>query len=216
MKLDSNTGKYYIALPAGHQYEVKISSKDFADYVYNTTLPDTMSFKQIDKKIYLVKAKVTLASNSKRDSCIPNMAVLMQRFNGLASDTNIVRAAMQNLDTNLCLKEMKFTVQIGAFATVKHFKFKKYGLKESEVNAFVENASSKDKVQNSTITRFATGSFETYEEAKAYKEKLIKKGIKGAFVIGTYNNARIDLKQLLHHPMYQVQGSTGTGQKTEE
>jgi len=219
MKLDSNTGKYYIVLPAGHQYEVKISAKDFADYVYNTTLPDTMSFREIDKKIYMVKPKVMLASSSKRDSCIPNMTILMQRFNGLASDTNIVRAALQNLDTNLCLKEMKFMVQIGAYTTVKHYRYKKYGIKESDVKTFVENASfttDKGKASGSTITRFATGSFETYEEAKEYKMKLIKKGIKGAFVIGAYNNTRVDLKQLLHHPMYQVQGSTGTGQKTEE
>ncbi|HTA84365.1 MAG TPA: hypothetical protein VK783_15580 [Bacteroidia bacterium] len=182
---DTITGKYSVTMMAGHQYTIRAKAFMYNDFSIDINVPDTALYSQTVQDIVMVKQhpKPLMA-----DSCIPSMAKMMKMFKGGVKDTEVVRYAIAHLDGKLCLKDMRFTIQLGAFHSLKSFNFKKYVKK-------IDTETAPDGVIHVT-----SGSFENYEEAHKALDKLKKKGLKDAWIMGTYNGRRYVLKELLHPP----------------
>jgi len=182
---DTITGEYSVTMPAGHQYTIRARAFMYKDYVMDVNVPDTSLYSAVMQNIVMVKEK---PKPLMADSCIPTMAKMMKMFKGGVKDTEIVRYAIAHLDGKLCLKDMRFTIQLGAFHSLKSFNYKKYVKKiETETTP-------------GGVIRVTSGSFENYEEAHKALDKLKKKGLKDAWIMGTYNGKRYVLKELLHPP----------------
>lgn len=194
---DTVTGKYSLTLPAGHEYVVNITAKGYKDSTLDINVPDTTMYREISRNIALARLAPSLSPAAvKNDACIPAFNLLMERFKGLTKDTGVVKNALAHLNGAICLKEMKFTVQVGAFKTDKNIDGSKYGVKRSQVHKFSDYIIPAT-IANSVI-HITVGEFDTYEEAKAFKMKLAGRGINGAFVTGFYNGKLVELRQMMH------------------
>jgi tetratricopeptide (TPR) repeat protein len=181
---DTITGEYSLSVPANHTYTMHISAKGYNDYTMDINVPDTAFYRKTEQNIKLTLS--SLAVMSKNDTCMPSVEVFMDRFKGGMKDTQVAKNALAHLDPSLCLKHMRFTIQLGLFHSTTKFNFKKYAKKTNQ-----------DKLPDGTI-RITSGSYYTYQEARKELDKIKKKGLKDAFIIGTYNGKRYVLKELLH------------------
>jgi hypothetical protein len=182
---DTVVGEYDITMPAGHNYTLRIRAKGYNDYIKEVNIPDTAIYQNIVQNVAMVT--YTPPKPLMADSCIPSMAIIMERFKGGEKDTTVMRNAIAHLDGSLCLKDMRFTVQLGAFRSIKGFNYKKY-VKEVKTETAPDG-----------MIHVTSGSFPNYREARKYLESIKKKGLKDAWIMGMYNGKRYVLKELLHH-----------------
>jgi tetratricopeptide (TPR) repeat protein len=201
-----NTGEYLISLASGNDFEIKVHSEGYPDAALYISVYDTATYHEVVKNIALlipgtgipVAGKDTsknantgnatnTASSKMADSCKQDIYTLMRTFNGLTADTNVLHNMLNHMDGSICLKNLKFTVQIGAYHFPRNFKYKNVELKPIAINGFPDG-----------ITRFTMGLYKTYHEAKQLKKAVVAKGIKDAFIVGLYNGKRIILDQLVH------------------
>jgi hypothetical protein len=185
LSADTVTGEYYVTMPAGHNYTLRIRAKGYNDYTKEFNIQDTAIYTNVVQNVNMLTwapPKPLMA-----DSCIPSMSIIMERFKGGEKDTTVMRNAIAHLDGSLCLKDMQFTVQLGAFRSMKGFNYKKY-VKEAKVETASDG-----------FIHVTSGSFPNYREAKKFLESIKKKGLRDAWIMGTYNGKRYVLKELLHH-----------------
>lgn len=74
-------------------------------------------------------------------------------------------------------KDVRFSVQIGAY---------KAEVPANLLEIFMQLNDVEQQQTEEGLTRYMSGNFDTYDEAKSHKEKLESKGVKGAFVIGKF------------------------------
>jgi len=190
---DTINGEYSLTMMANHQYTIKLHATGYKDFSTDISVPDTTTFREIDRNIVMVKLPPVPKMS---DTCVPALTIIMHRFEGDVKDSGVVINAISKMNSGICLKNMQFAVQVGAFKSLKKFDYARYGIKKSDVHKF-------DYYYNpvgptDTVTHITVGSFTTYEEAKDYKEKLIKKGLKDAFIVGFCDEKLVDLKHLIH------------------
>lgn len=193
------TGNYILSLPSGNDYEIDVHADGYPDYSFTMSISDTTTYKEMVKNIYLLKpgtsvpvvkkdtVKPLVVAPSAGDSCKPDKAAILARFAGFTNDTAALLKMVNKLDSGMCLKDMKFTVQIGAYHFPKNFKYKKVEIKPVAINDFPDG-----------ITRFTMGSYYNYSDAIGLRDEAIKRGIKDAFITGIYNGKRVLLAELLH------------------
>ncbi len=197
-KSKSGTGEYLLSLPAGSEYEIKVTADGYPDYTFNLTIADTVHYREIVKNIALFipgSAPVKVISNADTvkpviaiaDTCTPDIYTLLRRFNGLTADTSALKNMVKHLSGNLCLNDMKFTVQIGAYHFPKNFRYKNVELKPVAITGFPDG-----------ITRFTMGMYTTYHEAQLLRDEARRRGVKDAWVTGVYQGKRVVLSELLH------------------
>jgi hypothetical protein len=194
---NAGTGEYLLSLPSGNDYEIKVHSEGYPDYSFTMSIADTTTYREIVKNIALLipgqsvaktdTTKAVAAVNASGDTCRPDIAVLVRRFKGLTSDTSLLLNMFKNLDSGVCLKNMQFTVQIGAYHFPRNFKYKQVEIKPVKILGFSDG-----------ITRFTMGSFIDYVDAKEFKEEVVKRGVKDAFITGIYRGKRVLLEHLVH------------------
>jgi hypothetical protein len=193
---DATTGGYVLSLPSGSDYEVDVHADGYPDYSFNFSIPDTTTYREITKNIYLLKpgTAVTVKDSVKpvavvnNGPCSLDRSEIASRFAGLTHDTNLLYNIANHVDSGICLKEMRFTVQIGAYRLPKNFRYKKYEIQPVAINGFADG-----------ITRFTMGSFFTYRDALGLKDAAYKAGVKDVFVTGIYNGKRVLLENLIKH-----------------
>ncbi len=209
---DSVMGEYSLTLPAKHSYTVRFAANGYKTYSIDINVPDTAMYSTLIQNITLAKSAPTVPTativsviatptastssvaayssskvvSSMKDSCVPSLSVLMERFKGVVKDTSVMRSAVAHMDTSFCLKSFRFSIQLGLFHSTQKFSYTKY-VKKANVEKLPDGTS-----------RITSGSFTTYEEAHKELEILKDKGLKDAFIIGTYNGKRYVLKDLLH------------------
>jgi len=190
---NATTGDYVLSLPSGSTYEIDVHADGYPDYSFTLNIPDTTSYREITKNIYLLKPgavavtqKDTVKPVAVNTGCVPDKATILSRFAGLSKDTNTLLNIVNHIDSGVCLKDMKFTVQIGAYHFPKNFRYKNLEVKPVAVNGFPDG-----------ITRFTMGSFESYLDAQGLRDEVWKKGGKDAFVTGVYNGKRVILEKMI-------------------
>jgi hypothetical protein len=191
---DTVAGEYSLTMPANHNYVLRIRAKGYRDYGLEINVSDTATYRNMVMNIVLAKLPASADAGQAGASgaplmspaCIPKMDVLMARFKGVVKDTSVMRTALVKMEAALCLKDLKFAVQLGLFHSTQKFNYKKY----------VKTASV-EKLSDGT-TRIISGSYTTYEEAHKLLEELKNKGLKDIFIVGVYNGKRYVLKDLLH------------------
>ncbi|NNM95312.1 MAG: hypothetical protein HKL88_07615 [Bacteroidia bacterium] len=193
----SGTGEYLLSLPAGSEYEIKVTADGYPDYTFNLSISDTVTYREIVKNIALfipgsaptkvVVAKTDTVKPVVADTCIPDIYTLMRRFNGLTADTNVLRNMVKHISGDLCLNNIMFTVQIGAYHFPKNFKYKNVEIKPIAITGFPDG-----------ITRFTMGMYKNYHEAVLLRNEARKRGVKDAWVTGIYKGHRVVLSDLLN------------------
>jgi hypothetical protein len=189
------SGAYVLTMPSGNEYEIDVHVDGYPDYTTTMKVADTETYKEVKKNICLLKpgtaVHIKIDSNAKigkPDTCAITQAMVMTRFEGFTKDTMALMNMVSHMgDNGVCLKDMEFTVQIGAYHFPRNFKYKKVEIKPVAINDSPDG-----------ITRFTMGNFITYKEAVEFKEVVIKKGIKDAFICGIYAGKRVLLNKLLH------------------
>ncbi len=196
---NATTGEYLLSLPSGNDYEIKVHSEGYPDYSFSMSIADTTTYREIIKNIALLipgtqvaktdtlKTVVPTMAGNSNDTCRPDISILVRRFKGLTSDTNLLLNMFKNLDSGVCLKNMQFTVQIGAYHFPRNFKYKQVEIKPVKILGFADG-----------ITRFTMGSFTDYLDAKEFKDEVVKRGVKDAFITGIYRGRRVLLEHLIH------------------
>lgn len=199
---DTITGSYSITALAGHTYTIKASAKGYKTFEQDFTVSDTamsiirdipmiMTDTNATKGIVAQPAKGSAGQNealtiAMKPACVEPMNTLMERFKGVVKDTAVMKNALSHMDASFCLKEFRFSIQLGLFRSTQKFNYSKY----------VKKANA-EKLPDGT-TRFTSGAYFTYEEAHKELEALKAKGLKDIFIIGTFNGKRYVLKELLH------------------
>lgn len=134
----------------------------------------------------------------KAEPCDGQPLVDFSEFDGKdLNDTTYYNALVRKSDVTKCIEGLTFKVQIGAYRKPKNFKY-------NHLNNF-----GKAKIQDypDGITRFTMKEFKTLAEAEKFRQQVIKKGTKDAWVTGWYNNERKLLQDLIKENFYQKRPS---------
>jgi hypothetical protein len=113
-------------------------------------------------------------------------------FQGKSLNDTAVYHKFLKVTGNHCADGIVYTVQIGAYRHPENFKYpqlKEYGA--AKITPYPDG-----------ITRFTLHEFKTIREAEVFRQQLIKKGIKDAWITATYNGERKTLEELIQANFY--------------
>lgn len=82
--------------------------------------------------------------------------------------------------------KVKFKVQVGAYAGQ---------IPQDMVDRMIDLGKVDQRPGDNDAVRYLVGEFNTYEEAKAYKEQLVSQGFEGAFTVAEYNGSIISAQE---------------------
>ncbi len=185
---DSLTGNFSFPLKFGKTYYININEKNYEPRSDTITVPELMyfcqQFKEI-KNIYLNKIK---------QDTVPSVdsLALLATADSIARADSLAKAEAElksNLEKARNLIDPKnvvlFRVQIGAFA------------KPPLRDVFKNIANLQVIPFEDGLTRYFSGAFSSYGEAKKRKEEIIAEGFEGAFIVAFKNSQRISIGEAL-------------------
>jgi hypothetical protein len=177
---NSLSGDYLVNLPAGANYKVTYSLKD---YPSQTIRVEAIALAEFTEKIVDINFNIPKDTLPKTDSLLAKTdTAAVKPIPPVPGTTPPVN------DIGNSTKEgLEFKVQIAAYNLPKNYNYQ-----------FLKGMGKVEKlVLNDGITRFTIGgSFKTLNEASAHKDKVRAAGQKDAFVTAIYNGKRVYLEDL--------------------
>ena len=180
-------------LPAGYTAAAKDSHGGQFEFVNQTvnynwnTVPADSQF-SVTYNVYTAKAEIG-------GSTIPGIAMYYQdstdKSKNFSNNINIKSYATKNQmlvasAKSLLVYRVQVTAIYGGKSSAKDIQ-RRYKI-EKDVHVDTEGG----------YTKYTVGGFDTYEKAKAYRDKLRSNGLPGAFVVGYYDGGRIkNIKQAI-------------------
>jgi WD40-like Beta Propeller Repeat len=180
---NSATGKYLAELPAGNDFSLKyklpgmepqlraISSKDLNEFL------ETTIDVQFYSEDYLTKIK--RQKDSLENLTKPVVVTEVKK------DT--AKVSFNDQYANSKAEGLVFRVQIGAYNLPQNFNYS---------TVMKMNKVEKLKLDDN-VTRFVMGKFDTYGEAKVFRDKVIAAGITDAFITAIYKDKRVYIVDLV-------------------
>lgn len=107
-------------------------------------------------------------------------------LNAVVNTTQVETDIREQKATNYSKENIHFKVQIGIY---------KNQLPTEVLTKFMELGNVDQKNVENGLTRYSAGDFKTLQEAEAYKQELISKGLGGAFVISLHNEELIPISK---------------------
>lgn len=166
------------------------------------TLEEAEAFRQmiVEKEPETSDAFVTVFYFGQRkkveeffNPCDPVIAFEISRefINQDLNDEKVYNSFIQKCGKYFC-DDIVFKVQIGAYRSPENFKYKhlnEFG--DAEIIAYPDG-----------ITRFTMKEFKTLAEAEAFRQKVIKKGTKDAWITAFYNDERKLLQEVIENNFF--------------
>lgn len=107
---------------------------------------------------------------------------------GSATPVNDNTNVDEHSTVNSTKSNLKFKVQIGAYNKQ---------IPTDILEKFMSLGSVEQRKTDEGITKYVVGSFNTPEEAKAYKDEILEQGYSGAFLVGEFNGKIIPIDEAL-------------------
>jgi hypothetical protein len=200
------TGKYLMALSPGSTYRIKVYAEGYEAVLEDIDIVKLDKFMEVKKDFYLyppskdtaktvvtntttvvtpsVTETPTVVSN---DPCSPNNLPDLTPIKGKSLNDASVYQQMLQLAGDYCANGMVFKVQIGAYRKPQNFKYP--NLQEFGKADVVDYADG--------ITRFTQQEFQTVNKAEVFRQKVIAKGQKDAWIVAFINGKRYTLEELI-------------------
>lgn len=188
----------------------KIERKLYPDGVYRytmgpfQTLAEADSFKaeMLRKEPVVAQSIITVFYFGQRKTlpeffdnpCAPEKQADFAWFVGKDLNDTAVYNKLIRTGGELCVDQLVFRVQIGAYRHPQNFKYK--NLKD------LEPPPAMVKPYPDGITRFTMREFKTLREAELFRQTCIKKGTKDAWITGEYKGERKLLQELIANNFY--------------
>lgn len=179
IKINANkqSGKFLSNLPAGDDYEIRISVNKFPPQIIEITTESVDSFLTLN-----VYADFITPTYDKK---ISELQTSIQ--NTINKNNDFDKQLFANKFGNYTKENLSFKVQVGAFKLFENFSYSlAIGLPKII-----------RQTDNDFITRFTMGNYKTYNEALALLEIIQKSKIKDAFIIAMYKDEKKQLHQLI-------------------
>jgi hypothetical protein len=178
---NSVTGKYLAALPEGNDFTMKFKLPGLEPQIRTISSQDVTNFLEttIDVPFY---SEDFAAKIKKQKDSLDAVAIAKK-----TNEAELIKEYANNKATGLV-----FRVQIGAYNLPQNFNYSKIMKMER-----VEKLKLEDNV-----TRFVMGRFESYADAKVFKDKVVSAGITDAFITAIYKEKRIYIKDLVEQGVF--------------
>lgn len=197
------TGNYLIDFPVGREYTITykldgfqpqlrtLSTKDINEFfsvTYDVAFYTDAYLDQLKKRQDSLNALTAVNNPPVIDKPVIDKPVIDKPVVDKKDTTQTSTFAIIRDYGNASKEGLDFRVQIGAYNFPQNF-----------VYSSVKKIGAVEKIKlEDNITRFVMGKFKTYNEAAAYRDRIIKAGITDAFVSGIYQNRRYLLVELVN------------------
>jgi tetratricopeptide (TPR) repeat protein len=179
LKASKQTGTFMTNLPAGDKYEVTVKVDKFPHQVIELNTLGIDSFVVLN-----VFADFNSADYDKKLDDLNKANAEKEVQSGNSFDKENFGARYGNVKKD----GLFYTVQIGAYKFIENFNY-------NNILGFPKIIR---QTGNDNITRFIMGNYPTYNEALELLSRIQKTNVlKGAFIVGYYNNQRKYLPQLI-------------------
>lgn len=171
------TGRYVAALPVGENFTIIYKLKDLDPQTRSISSKDIKGFVETNIDIQFYTADYLAEMKRKKDS-----------IEGLANAKgDKVHGDLLEEYGDAKADGLTYRVQIGAYNLAQNFNY-----------TSVMKLSKVEKIKlDDNITRFVMGKFDSYNEAKAFREKVVAAGITDAFVTAIYKGKRVYIRELV-------------------
>ena len=171
-----NNGQFDVKLKALKTYSIKVKCDTLPEQTISIDLSNLNGNRDT-----LIKVLFGLTDTMpKIDSTALKTDSLQQKAAGPMKEIT----ESQTIDVNS--KSIIYTVQVAAFKIPENFKF----------NSIADLGKVEKIILNDGIARFSIGSFKTADEARSFRDKIIARGIKDAFVTAIKEGKRVMISEL--------------------
>ncbi len=189
------TGKYSVTMPLGHKYIVSYSleNADLQTKIIDSTQSNNMITTNIDIKFYTKYYQDSVRVSDSTNHVKLVIADSIRNVHPTPGITVTDYADAMKYYGNVKIPGLAYHVQIAA-----------YNLPQNYNAAHLKKFGKIDKrVLDDKITRFTLGTFETMNEAEAYRQEIVVAGQKDAFVTAQKDGKRYLIKELLDLKFFQ-------------
>ncbi|MFI5203648.1 MAG: hypothetical protein ACHQF2_04060 [Flavobacteriales bacterium] len=180
------SGDYLIDFPVGREYTITYKLDGFQSQLRTLSTKDINDFYEVTYDIAFYSDAYLDQLKRKQDSLKALVAIVTPPVVKKDTSQTSTFAIIRDYG-NLSKDGLDFRVQIGAYNFPQNF-----------VYTAVKKIGGVERIKlDDNITRFVMGKFKTYNEAAAYRDRIIKAGITDAFVSGIYQNKRYLLVELV-------------------
>lgn len=171
------TGKYIAALPVEEDFTIEYKLKGLDPQTRTISSKEINGFVETGIDIQFYTAAYLAEMKRKKDSLESLANAKSDKTHGdLLEEYGDARA-----------EGLTYRVQIGAYNLAQNFNY-----------TSVMKLSKVEKIKlDDNVTRFVMGKFDSYNEAKAFREKVVAAGITDAFVTAIYKGKRVYIRELV-------------------
>lgn len=200
---DSVAGKYKIVLNSGTVYKINISAPGYEpiEEIIDETNSEQVLEKQKDfhlKKIMVpdtnqLKPQNEITAENKNeqkeavspcsDKALPDLNKIKNNTLNTPENYNKILSVLGDY----CASDLVFKIQIAAYRKPQNYNF----------NHIIEYGKPEVQKYPDGITRFTMSEFKTINEAEVFRQKLLVKGQKDAWIVSFKNGKRLTLNELI-------------------
>jgi hypothetical protein len=194
---NSSDGKYIIALSPGNIYRIEVSAEGFDQTSEDVDIETLKKYIEKEKDFYLYSPGyipttpvVEKKPEEQAPSGVPCSGKPLPDFTplkGKSLNNPEVYKQLLEIAGNYCAPNIVFKVQIAAYRFPKNYKYDHLiDFGKPEIVEYPDG-----------ITRFTQRSFKTIREAEEFRQKVIARGQKDAWIVAFVDGIRYTLEELI-------------------
>jgi len=194
---NSSDGKYIIALSPGNIYRIEVSAEGFDPTSEDVDIETLKQYIEKEKDFYLYSPGYTPTSpvvEKKPEEQVPSGVPCSGKplpdftpLKGKSLNNPEVYKQLLEIAGNYCAPNIVFKVQIAAYRFPKNYKYDHLiDFGKPEIVEYPDG-----------ITRFTQRNFKTIREAEEFRQKVIARGQKDAWIVAFVDGIRYTLEELI-------------------